>query len=447
MSKTLRLEGEANILLETLLNIISATTTDPLYHISEIVQNELDANASEINITFFRKSSKKGGIKKIVIGGNGFGFLESFEHYRKHIGDSIKKYSNEYIARTAKGLSRGQFCIGIQGFRAVCDELHIVNKTKKGISPKSSKEGKQIDDPDFDKMFKNRNLILKSDRLNVKIKEEGDFSDHRDGYGVTCTLINPMTIKSKNLVKYLAQNKRSELLANKKLKIVVKDGSFTETVKPIEFTGECLKFEQAHPKEKKSYKYRGFGKVEATLYFHEAKPGSKIRLDVKGEPIFNDITKLQEFDRPPWNTDFVEGIIEYPHLEKSPLRKGVKPDKIFWPAFLEIMDELSKKVEEKVKECEEKSNAKRDEKLMKKLEKVMGEVKRELDFQTWFNRSTDKPPELGPLDHIKVFPEVANIPAFTTRCVHVRAYDRENNPLRGCGTKLISTHPEHIVPQ
>ena len=51
---------------------------------------------------------------------------------------------------------------------------------------------------------------------------------------------------------------------------------------------------------------------------------------------------------------------------------------------------------------------------MKKLEKIYGDVRRELDFTTWFNRSIDKP-ILGPLDRIDVFPEeVANIPALTT---------------------------------
>ncbi len=425
-----KLEGDAEILLEVLVSIISSTTTDPLYHISEIVQNELDANASRIAVTFYRKGkSRSGKLEKIVIDGNGFGFLESFEHYIKNIGDSVKKYSEEYIRRRDRGLSRGQFCIGLQGFRAVCDELHVVAKTEEGMSPKIVK-GKQIRDPDFSKMFNCRKMILKSNTLDATILEEGDFSDARGSSGVTCILINPkMAMRSSSLVKYLSQNKRTELLANKDLKIAVNDGSFSEQVKPTQFKGECVEYSMRHPKEKRSPKYRALGEVRATLYFHESKPGSKIRLDVEGEPIHFDITSLEEFDKPPWNLDFVEGVIEYDQLEKSPLRSGIERDSTFWPAFLDISDELAKNVRKKVKEYEEKSRDKRDEELLRKLEKVMGEVKRELDFQTWFDRPIEKP-KPGPLDRIKVFPEILNVPVFTTRRVHVRAYDIEENALR-----------------
>ena len=429
MSKIVRLGGKAPSLLETLLRIISATTTDPLYHISEIVQNEMDADALGIDITFFRKPGKSRRIKKIVVDGNGFGFLESFEHYVNNISSSIKKYSGEYLDRKARGLSRGEFCIGIQGFRAVCEELHLVNKTKEGITPKVV-EDKQIDDPDFHKMFRNRKLILRSNTLDAEIKEEDEFTDHRDGYGVTCTLVNPkLDIKSSDLVKYLSQNKRTELFANKNLKLTVNDGSFTEIVKPIKYRGKRRKFNQAHPKEKESHKYRGFGELEAMLYFHQAKPGSKIRLDIKNEPIYFDITDLPEFDGPPWDSDFVEGVIEYPHLEKSPLRSGVARDNYFWPAFVEMMSELAKAIAEIVKEYEEESRTKRDKQLMKKLERVMAEVKRELDFVSWFDRRVKKP-DLGPLNRIKLFPKVANVPAFSTRRVHVRAYDVEGNVLK-----------------
>ena len=344
MSKKLSLEGDAKDLLKLLLEIIGSTHTDPLLHLSELVQNEMDASASEINITFHRQGSKrKGNIEKIVIDGNGFGFLESFEHYSNHIGDSIKKKYMEYKERSDKGLSRGQFCIGVQGFRAVCDEIRIVNVTKEGIDPKAIKRISS-EDPEFSMMFKNRQMILKSNTYEVEIQEENEFKDYRKSPGVTCSLIRPkLEISSQNLVKYLSQNKRSELLANKNLKINVIDGSFIEIVKPIDYKGEKLEFELSHPKENKDAKYRGLGKVKAILWLHEPKPGSKIRLDVKNEPIYFDITELQEFQRPPWNSEAIEGIVEYNLLEKSPLRTGVERDNLFWPTFLDIMDELVKK--------------------------------------------------------------------------------------------------------
>jgi len=35
-------------------------------------------------------------------------------------------------------------------------------------------------------------------------------------------------------------------------------------------------------------------------------------------------------------------------LDKSPLRSGIERDNIFWPAFLEIMNELSKEINKKI---------------------------------------------------------------------------------------------------
>lgn len=430
MSKILRLDGKSEHLIKMNLDIISATNVDPYYHISEIVQNEMDAGATDIKITFFRHGgSKKGKVKSIVIEGNGFGFLESFEHYRENIADSTKKYLKNYLDREAKGLSRGQFCIGLQGFRAICDELHLVNKTNIEEKPKLE-GGRFIEDEDFQKMKKNRKMILRANNLDVEILEEDEFQDTRDVHGVTCTLINLKTdLKSANLIKFLSQNKRSELLANKKLNIVVIDGKVKKKVEPINYKGKKEQFTIEHPKANSITKYRGLGEIKATLYFHEEKSGSKISLFVNKEPIILNITNFENFDISPWNSNCVEGFIEYDLLTKSPLRSGVERDNVFYPAYVEMMGVLTKIVNKKVKQYEEKTRKKQDAQLNKKLEKVLGEVKRELEF--WFDKTTKKGTDnLGPLDYIKIFTEVANVPAFTTKKLVVKAYDSSDKTLK-----------------
>lgn len=171
LSKEISLEGDPADLLELLLRMIRSTNVNPLFHISELVQNEMDANATRIDIEILRASESKGKsgrIEKIIITGNGFGFLESFEHYSKHIGDLIKKYYNEYILRSERGQSRGQFCIGLQGFRAICEEIQIINITEKGKTPKQENEI-QISDTDFPKMYEERKMIMKASNRNVMI--------------------------------------------------------------------------------------------------------------------------------------------------------------------------------------------------------------------------------------------------------------------------------------
>ncbi len=426
MTQILRLDGDSQSLLRMLLQIISDTATDPMYHISEIVQNEMDADATEISIELIRQGGKKGKLQKILISGNGFGFLESFEHYSQNISTSIKKYFDKYLDRRKEGKSRGEFCIGLQGFRAICEEMHIINLTKEDMLPEA---GQQIQDLNFSKMFSNRKMILSIDSIEAKIQEEHEFTDRRESHGVSCALYKPkVQIKVQNLVKYLSQNKRSELLSNRHLKIIVKDGAFQKRVKPIDYSGEKFEFTIKHPKESQGYKYKGLGELNATLWLHVEKTGSKVRLDVQKEPIIFDITSIEEFNKAPWNSGCVEGVLEYDRLTKSPLRSGVDRDPTFWPAFTEMMEVLENQANDKVKEFQEKTKSKRDIKLMKKLDQVMGNVKRELDFDTWYDKAVDKT-SLGPLDYIQVFPEIANVAAFTTKRVHVRAYDAMGKPL------------------
>ena len=110
------------------------------------------------------------------------------------------------------------------------------------------------------------------------------------------------------------------------------------------------------------------------------------------------------------------------------MRNDVERDKVFWLAFQEMMNALAVKVSKKIKDYEKVDQSKKDKDLMRKLETVLADVKRELSFHSWFDKANDTP-MLGPLDHIEVFPKVVNIPAWTTRKVHVRAYDKENNNL------------------
>jgi len=430
MSEILSLNGDSKIVLSTLFDVISDTSTNPYYHISEIVQNELDAEADDISIKFIRRGGlKQGEIRKIIIEGNGFGFLESFEHYGQHMCDSIKKKTIEYRDRKDKGKSRGEFCLGLQGFRALSKEIQIINQTKGGKTPKTT-EGESLDDPYFTKMFKNRKMVLHDNSIKFEIKEEEEFEDVRDSHGVTCILIEPkVPIKSDKLVKYLSQNKRNELIANENIKIYIEDYSYKKVVKPAQPSGEKFVKVQKHPKENKSHKFRGLGKVKATLYFHEEKPGSMISLLVKNEPIINDITKLPELDMSPWNSDYIDGYIEYNLLEKSPMRGGVKRDEAFFPGFIDMMEELSKEISIKIKDYETKTKTKQDKALTKKLNQVFGDAKRFLDLHTWFSKPIDKT-QIGPLDYIKVFPEITNVPALTTRRLHVRAYDTNNKVLK-----------------
>jgi len=114
-------------------------------------------------------------------------------------------------------------------------------------------------------------------------------------------------------------------------------------------------------------------------------PSNQVALIVKGEPVYEDICqKIPEFNRPPWNSGLIEGIIQYDRLTKSPTRQDVVKDE-FWDAFLEMLYELEKKVRKKVEEKRKEYQSKKYKTLMKKLEDIFSQVKREVELTTWFD--------------------------------------------------------------
>jgi len=221
------LEGTPDDLIKLLLTILASTP--PLRSLAELVQNGIDAGAQNIVIRIFTKKDKKGKTltESIRIDDDGLGFLESFEHYSKNIGNSIKKKINEYIERKREGKSMGEFCVGMQSFRSMASELQVINITKKDIVP-TDEEGKPIDDKDFYKMYHPRRMRMLKTETCVYIDEEGDFTTDRTSHGVTY-ILNGLTDQAKktltlrNIVSYLAENKRAILLHNKNLKIKVTD--------------------------------------------------------------------------------------------------------------------------------------------------------------------------------------------------------------------------------
>lgn len=85
---------------------------------------------------------------------------------------------------------------------------------------------------------------------------------------------------------------------------------------------------------------------------------------------------------------------------------------------MHLMDILAKKVTKKIKEYEEKTKARHNKQMMNKINQVMGEVKRELNFTSWYSKPIEKP-QVGPLEIIKVHPDVTNVQAETTYKVQV----------------------------
>ena len=431
MSKVLKLEGNPEDLMHLLLGYMGSL--HPLVHISDLVQNGIDAGANDIKIEIARK--KVGNTyktEKVIISDNGHGFLESFERYSKNIGNSLKNKVSIYSEKKEKGESLGEFGIGMQGFRSVASELQVINLTKEGLKAQD-KEGNIIDDPNFSKMFKWRKMGMLKEKEECVIEEEGGFEKPQKSHGVTY-ILSGLTANAKriftlrNIVSYLSSQKRSALLKLHDLNIEIIEGVKKEFVKPIRYEGEKIEDVIILPNQDKDISKRGFGELKPELVCHPPKEGSKIAITVKGEPIYLDLCqKIEEFDHYPWNSKMVEGTIEYERLTKQPGRVEVQRDS-FYDAFLEMMLILEKIVEKKVKEIEKKYQLKHDAKLLDKLEDVFGKIKREIDLNI-FGPAKSKKVLKGSLARIQAFPEKENVGAFGRKTLYVRAYDDKDNEL------------------
>lgn len=427
MSKSLKLEGTSDDLLKLLFGFMSSLDT-PLVHISDLVQNSIDANADYIKIEIIKKSGKT---EKVIVADNGYGFLQSFENYAKHIGDSLKKKADIYLDKREKGELGGEFGIGMQGFRSIASELDVISLTTSSLNIVRDRDGKIIDDPDFPKMHKCRRMRFFKDKLDIIIDEEGDFNDIRTANGVTYILSGLISTAEKDfkvshIISYLSNAKRAYLLKNKKLKIVVADEITTEKVIPFTYKGERLLHKIILPNQDKDLSKRGFGDVFAELYYHIPKKGSKIVVTIKGEPIYFDLCqKIEGFDRHPWNSGMIEGSIEYERLSRQPGRIEIQRDS-FYDAFIDMLKILEKEIDIKVKELERDYQTKQDEKLLNKLEDVFGKIRKEIDLDILGSSGTKIK---GPLAKIQLFPDKENVEAYGQRILYVKAYDEEDNEL------------------
>jgi hypothetical protein len=225
----------------------------------------------------------------------------------------------------------------------------------------------------------------------------------------------------------LSDLKRAFLLKNNKLKIEVIDETTKKKVEPFKYIGDKVIHKVNLPNQEIDKRMRGFGEIQAELYYHPYKKGSKIIITVRGEPIYLDMCqKIDEFNRYPWNSGMVEGTVEYERLSKQPGRVEIQRDS-FYDAFIDMLKILEKEVEIKIKEIEKDLQSKHDEKLFNRLEDVYGRIKREIGLD--FFGKPDTKIIKGPLVRIQPFPDKENIEAFSEKEFYIKAYDNEDNEL------------------
>lgn len=321
------------------ITIIALSQNNPLKAIAEFVENSIDAGAT--NITVIRGKEKGEYFLKIIDDGSG---INDFKYVATHIGDSIKRQLKK---QGVQGL-QGEFGIGLLSFWTVGEELVMTSTGSKGITQRM-------------------NLI--KNNPSYKITEVKTLFEDKTG---TELLIKPILsgikqINGEKIQNYLASELRDRISKTEvKIKIIDKTSRKEFIVEPRKYTGRLLH----NLPECKS----PLGDIYVELYLSEQSSNNKISLYKLGTRVLEDITGIEQFQNFPWNSDYLEGIIDISFLQLTPgTRDGIIFDDAF-DSLIYSLSPLAEHLENLVKEIKTAAEEEASRNILSKVKKALKEA-------------------------------------------------------------------------
>ncbi len=325
--KSARLSGESGRLRIgddwNAINIIALSQSNPLKAVAEFVENSIDAGAKHVEIvrgkeakqTFLRITDDGAGIP---LDANG---LPNFQYVATHICDSVKR---QLKAQGRKGI-QGEFGIGLLSFWTVGEQLRIVSPGRDGHSYE---------------MHMTRGVptyrVSKSRRL---LRQTG-----------TTLAIHPLLsgirqFSGEKLQRYLASELRDRIRhTGVRIRIIDKQSRTEHLVEPRQFAGQLLHLPPVLP---------GAGEVYVELYLGAPHEDRRIGLYRAGTRVVENLREIDGFDVPPWNSPYLEGLIDAPQLSVSPgTRSGIIHDAAL-TALIEALQPITQRLEQLIREQEE----------------------------------------------------------------------------------------------
>ncbi len=320
------------------ITIIALSQNNPLKAIAEFVENSIDAEAK--NVTIVRGKTKNEQYLKISDDGKG---IDDLGYVATHIGDSIKRQLKK---RGEKGI-QGEFGIGLLSFWTVGETLNLTSRGSDGQT---------------------RTMKLVKGDPSYAIRDSGLLME-KPGTELLVSPILPgvRLLSGEKIQNFLASELRDRIIKSGiNIRIVDHGSRLDLLVKPRSFKGILI---HGLPEPKSPH-----GEIYLELYFCEPSPESTIGLYKQGTRVISDITRLDHFSKAPWNSRYIEGLIDSPFLQLTPgTRDGVIQDAAFDSlciALEEIEEKLLSMLEERKKAEEEKAS----KQILNKLAKAFREA-------------------------------------------------------------------------
>ena len=294
------------------IRIIALSQSNPLKAIAEFVENSIDACAKHISITRGRDH----GEHYLTVEDDGKGVPRDengrpdFKYVATHICDSIKRQLK--AEGEAHGL-QGEFGIGLLSFWTVGERLTM---TSMGADQRVYQMVMSKGDPRY--TVNTRRVLFPETGTELKIIP---------------LLEGIRNLSGEKIQWYLASELRDRIRSSGvRVTVVDRLARKQYQVEPRQFEGRLL---HQLPTVRSP-----FGEAYAELYLAEPAENCHVALTRSGTRVIEDLATLPGLDRPPWNSRYLQGLIDVAYLNLTPgTRSGIVLDERF-AAFREALAPL-----------------------------------------------------------------------------------------------------------
>ena len=280
------------------ITIIALSQENPLKAVAEFVENSIDAGARHITITRGRERGEH--YLEVLDDGRGVPRDENgapdFRYVATHICDSVKRRLKTEGIRGVQG----EFGIGLLSFWTVGEELVMSSAADDGrVHEMRMRKG----DPGYS--IARRNALLTETGTRLKIRP---------------LLPGVRQLSGEKIQRYLASELRERIRqSGVRIRVVDRHARKELPVEPRQFSGELL--HHLPPVTSSA------GEVYVELYLNAADAANEVGLYRSGTRILQSVAHLEAFQKTPWTSGFLQGLIDAPFLNLTPAtRTGVVHD-------------------------------------------------------------------------------------------------------------------------
>jgi hypothetical protein len=297
------------------ITIIALSQSNPLKAIAELVENSIDARATNVTITRGRSE----GRHFLEVRDNGQGIPRDaegqpdFRYVATHICDSVKR---RLKIEGAAGL-QGEFGIGLLSFWTLGEELAL---TSTGSDDRAWQMIMRKGDPSY--AVKAKRTLFTEPGTHLRI------ANLLDGI---------RSLSGEKIQWYLAAELRDRIRhTGVRITVIDRIARKQYSVEPRQYEGRLL------------HQLPGvrtlLGDVYVELYMNEPVETNRVALFRHGTRVLEDISMIDELAKVPWNSRYLQGHIDAPFINLTPgTRSGIIHDEAY-AALLDALVPLEEKL-------------------------------------------------------------------------------------------------------